>query len=287
MLASSLPRFSREFKPSGCLTEETGRRFLAMTNEAPVLVETNGPIVRLSFNRPKALNALNAETLDALSVALEEIDSSARVIILSGTGEKAFVAGADIAQMAKLSSSEATAFARKGHAIGERLESLDQIVIAEVQGFALGGGCEMALACDMIIASEKAKFGQPEVSLGVTPGFGGTTRLVRRLGLSRALQLLSTGDIFRADRALEWGLVNEVVPHDELKARVAAIAEQICKNAPLAVAAAKRCARLAAETDLSTANAYEQQVFGMCFSTADQKEGMAAFVEKRSPTWSS
>lgn len=258
-----------------------------MTNEAPVLVESNGPIVRLSFNRPKALNALNGETLDALSAALDTLDAQARVLIICGSGDKAFVAGADIAQMANFSPAEAAAFARKGHVIGERLESLDQIVIAEVQGFALGGGCEMALACDMIIASEKAKFGQPEVSLGVTPGFGGTTRLVRRLGLARALQLLSTGEIFRADRALEWGLVNEVVPHEELKDRVAAIAEQICKNAPLAVSAAKHSARVAAESDLSTANAYEQQVFGMCFSTADQKEGMAAFVEKRSPIWSS
>ena len=257
-----------------------------MTNEAPVIVERNGPVMKISFNRPKALNALNAATLDALSDALDSLTAETRVIILTGSGEKSFVAGADIAEMKDLSPTEAAAFSAKGHTIGERLESLDQIVIAQVQGFALGGGCEIALACDMIIAGEKAKFGQPEVSLGVTPGFGGTTRLVRQVGVHRALQLLSTGEIMRADKALSWGLINEVVPQDELSARVEAIAAQICKNAPMAVAASKRSARRAAEMDLGAANAYEQQIFGMCFSTAEQKEGMAAFVEKRAPNWS-
>jgi enoyl-CoA hydratase len=257
-----------------------------MNSESPILVDASDKIVRITFNRPKALNALNAACLEALHAALDNIPDTVRVVILQGAGEKAFVAGADITQMASLSPVEAAAFASKGHAVGELLEKLDAIVIAQVQGFALGGGCEIALACDMIIAGEKAKFGQPEVSLGVTPGFGGTTRLVRQIGLHRALQLLCTGEVLRADRALAWGLVNEVVPQDELSGRVTALAEQICKNAPFAVASAKRSARRAAETDLATANAYERTIFGMCFSTADQKEGMQAFVEKRKPNWS-
>ncbi|MEE2902306.1 MAG: enoyl-CoA hydratase-related protein [Myxococcota bacterium] len=257
-----------------------------MNDEAPVLIEQQGPILRLSFNRPKALNALNAATLDAFTSALREVSSETRVIIVQGSGEKSFVAGADIAEMADLSPTEAAAFAAQGHEAANLIETLDAIVIAQVQGFALGGGCEMALACDMIIAGEKAKFGQPEVGLGVTPGFGGTTRLVRQVGLHRALQLLATGEIIKADQALAWGLVNEVVAQDELSNRVQAIAEMIAKNAPFAVAASKKSARAAAETDLRTANALEQQLFGLCFSTADQKEGMRAFIEKRKPAWS-
>jgi len=257
-----------------------------MSTEDLILVEQTENILKLTFNRPKALNALNGATLDALASALDQVSDEVRVIILTGAGEKAFVAGADIAEMAALSPTEAASFSAKGHGIGERLANLDAVVIAQVNGFALGGGCEMALACDMIIASQKAKFGQPEVGLGVTPGFGGTTRLVRQIGLHRALQLLTSGEMIRADRALEWGLVNEVVAPEELADRVQALASQIAKNAPFAVASAKRAARLAAESDLATSNTYEQQIFGMCFSTADQKEGMAAFVEKRKPSWS-
>jgi enoyl-CoA hydratase len=159
------------------------------------------------------------------------------------------------------------------------------VVIAEVNGYALGGGCELLLACDFAIASENAKLGQPEVSLGVTPGFGGTTRLVRRVGLARARQLLCTGEQVSSADARALGLVNEVVPQNELRARVDWIAEKIIKNGPVAVRLAKRAANVAAETDLATANAFEQQIFAQCFSTEDQKEGMRAFLEKRKPTW--
>lgn len=256
-----------------------------MSDEALILVEQNDKILTLTFNRPKALNALNAATIKALGEALDQVPKEIRVIILTGSGEKAFVAGADIVEMAEITPSEAAVFTANGHAIGDRIEALNAVVIAKVNGFALGGGCEMALACDMIIASSKAKLGQPEVSLGVIPGFGGSTRLVRQIGLHRALQLLTSGEILRADKALEWGLVNEVVPHEELDARVDAIAAMIVKNAPAAVAAAKHAARLAAETDLGTANAFEQQAFALCFDRAEQKEGMKAFVEKRKPEW--
>jgi len=250
-----------------------------------LILETNGGVTRVAINRPKALNALDRATLLELDRALEALDPKTRVLILTGSGEKAFVAGADIASMAKLEPNEAAAFSRLGHRIGDRLAGLDAITIAEVNGFALGGGCELMLACDFAIAADHAKLGQPEVALGVTAGFGGTTRLVRRVGLARALQLLATGARISAAEALAMGLVNEVVPQAELRARVDAIAAAIVANAPLAVAASKRAARLAAETDLGTANAHEQQVFGMCFATKDQKEGMAAFLEKRKAAW--
>lgn len=251
-----------------------------------LLVETHGAVTRITVNRPKALNALNRATLTELGRAIDGLPEGTRVVILTGAGEKAFVAGADIAEMVGLDAAGGTAFSRLGHQVMDRLERLDAVVIAEVNGFALGGGCELMLACDFAIASAHARLGQPEVKLGVTPGFGGTTRLLRRVGRARALQLLVTGDQLDAERAKAMGLVNEVVPKEELRARVDAVAQSIVECSPLAVAATKRAVRVAAEAELGTANAFEQEIFGQCFSTADQKEGMRAFTEKRKAAWS-
>ena len=256
-----------------------------MNTEQTVIVESDGPITRLSVNRPQALNALNPQTVEALIAAVDDLRAGTRVLILTGAGDRSFIAGADIGAMAELSPLQAVAFARMGHSLGERLAALDAVVIAEVNGFALGGGCELMLACDFAVASDKAKIGQPEVGLGVTPGFGGTTRLVRRVGVSVACRMVTTAEQLDAQQALAWGLVSEVVPADELRARVDKLASKIARNAPWAVAASKRSVHIASETDLATANAYEQQAFGLCFSTADQSEGMKAFVEKRKPQW--
>lgn len=250
-----------------------------------LLVEQTPEVTRITLNRPKALNAINRALLNELLAALRSVPAGTRVVVLSGAGDRAFAAGADISEMQSLTPAEAESFSRCGHEIGQLIESLDAIVIAEVNGFALGGGCELMLACDFAIASDTAKLGQPEVKLGVTPGFGGTTRLVRCVGLARALQLISTGETIDAGEALRIGLVNVVVPKEQLRGRVDAMTQLICANAPRAVTLAKRAVRIAAETSLASANVFEQEIFGMCFATADQKEGMKAFREKRKAVW--
>lgn len=251
-----------------------------------LLVERPTPtLLRIVIHRPKTLNALNRATLIELGRALDQVPAEVRVVALTGAGEKAFVAGADIAEMAAFSAVEAQAFSRLGHQVLAKLQTMDAVVIAEVNGYALGGGCELMLACDFAIAAENAKLGQPEVGLGVTAGFGGTTRLVRRVGEARARQLLFTGETIGAREALAYGLVNEVVPQPELRARVDAIAEKIGGNAPLAVARTKRSIQVGAEIDLEAANNFEQQAFALCFATEDQKEGMRAFLEKRRARW--
>jgi enoyl-CoA hydratase len=256
-----------------------------MSSFENIIVESNGPVTRITLNRPKALNALNRALLGELGSAVRSLPSGTRVVVLTGAGEKAFAAGADISEMTALDPIAASDIARVGHDLGVLFESLEQITIAEVNGFALGGGCEIMLSCDLAIAADTAKLGQPEVKLGVTPGFGGTTRLVKRIGLPRAIQLVVTGEQIDAAEALRIGLVNEVVPKDKLRERVDAIAKMISENAPRAVALAKRSMRFAWNASLSAANAYEQEIFGMCFATADQKEGMKAFLEKRKATW--
>jgi enoyl-CoA hydratase len=250
-----------------------------------LLVESQDGVVRLTVNRPKALNALNRATLLELDRALQEIPKEARVLVITGSGEKAFVAGADITEMMSMSATEASEFSALGHRALARLEALPIPVIAEVNGYALGGGCELMLACDFAIASDNARLGQPEVGLGVTPGFGGTTRLVRRIGEARARQLLFTGEQISGAEAQAMGLVNQVVPPAALRDRVNELAQKIVKNAPLAVTYAKRLAVAAKETDLSTANLLEQQVFGLCFATQDQKEGMRAFNTREKAIW--
>ncbi|MFV8756739.1 enoyl-CoA hydratase-related protein [Nannocystaceae bacterium ST9] len=242
----------------------------------------------VTIDRPKALNALNhtvvaelSRAIDALQRAIEAGDWSVRGVIVTGGGDKAFVAGADIAAMADMNTEQAMEFASQGHAVGEMLANLPVPTIAAVNGFALGGGCELALACDYIVASEKAKFGQPEVKLGVIPGFGGTQRLSRRVGIARALELCTTGATIDAAEALRIGLANRVVAPDQLMATCQGMVEAMAVMGPLAVAAAKRVIHRGAELPLAAANQLEVETFAELFATRDQKEGMAAFLAKR------
>ncbi|MBI2373466.1 MAG: enoyl-CoA hydratase/isomerase family protein [Deltaproteobacteria bacterium] len=255
-----------------------------MSTPETLRVETRGAVVRLTLDREKVLNALSSAVLAELGRAIDAHAQNARVLVLTGAG-RAFVAGADISEMAELDPFAASRFSRLGHEVLGKLERLSAITIAEINGFALGGGLELALACDFAIASEKAKLGQPEVGLGVTPGFGGTTRLTRRVGRARAIQMLATAETIGAAEALRIGLVNEVHAPEALRARVDELADKIASNAPIAVALAKRSVHHGADLDLAAANAYEQEVFGLCFSTKDQKEGMRAFLAKTKPNW--
>jgi enoyl-CoA hydratase len=241
----------------------------------------------VTFNRPKVLNAVNARTFDELDevVRTVERDRGVKALVLTGAGEKAFVAGADIAVMSTMTPAEARAFAERAHGILERLELLPVPTVAAVNGFALGGGCEIALACDLVYASENARFGQPEVNLGIIPGFGGTQRLTRRVGRMRALEMVLTGDHYDAARAREMGLVLSVLPPAELLPHALAQARKIASKGPLAVALAKRAVHAGADADLSVANELERQAFSASFATEDAREGMRAFVEKRPPQW--
>jgi enoyl-CoA hydratase len=240
-------------------------------------------IAVLTINRPKALNALNADVLKALDQKLDQIaaDPAVQVVIVTGAGEKSFVAGADIAYMQQMTAIEARAWGQFGQLVFNKVENLPQVVIAAVNGFALGGGCELAMACDIRLASEKAKFGQPEVSLGITPGFGGTQRLPRIVGKGRAKEMLFAGDVISAAQAREFGLVNEVVPPEELMDAAKAMARKIMSRAPVAVRECKAAVNHGLDVDLGSGIAFEAEAFAVCFSTADQKEGMGAFVEKR------
>jgi enoyl-CoA hydratase len=246
-----------------------------------------GPIATVTVNRPQALNALNAPTLEALLAAFEALGRAdgVRCAILTGAGEKAFMAGADIKAMVEMSPREARAFAELGHRVGEVIEALRVPVIAAVNGFALGGGCELALACDFIYAARTAKLGQPEVAIGVTPGFGGSQRLARRVGPGHARELTYSGTPIDATEAARIGLVNAVVEPAELMPRVRAVAEAIAAKAPLAVADTKRAILLGADLPLAAGNELERQMFAALFATADQREGMRAFIEKRPPKW--
>jgi enoyl-CoA hydratase len=250
-----------------------------------VLVETApSGIATLTLNRPEALNALNAEVLEALRAAVKGLPGDAKAILVTGSG-KAFVAGADIAQMAAMTPEQAAAFSRQGQAAFQTLAEFPGPVVAAVNGYALGGGLELALACDIIVASDKAALGQPEVSLGVVPGFGGSQRLPRRTGAGRAKWLLMTGERVKADEALRLGVVDVVVPHDELLPASRQLLSKILAHGPLAVASVKRLVDEGLECDLWDGLEYEAEVFGAAFRTQDQKEGMAAFLEKRKPAF--
>ncbi|HEX4406871.1 MAG TPA: enoyl-CoA hydratase-related protein [Polyangia bacterium] len=258
-------------------------------SDALALVDgADGPVATVTVNRPRALNALDGATMQALTEAFTKLAATpgVRCVILTGAGDKAFVAGADVKAMAAMTTEEAAALAGLSHRLGEVMAGMAAPVIAAVNGFALGGGCELALCCDFIYASRAAKFGQPEVGLGVIPGLGGTQRLPRRIGLPRAAELLYTGAVIDADEALRLGLVNAVVDADALMPRVRAVADAIASRAPLAVAAAKRAAREGVELPLAAALELERKLFAGLFGTADQREGMRAFVEKRVATWS-
>ena len=246
---------------------------------------TSGPVWEVTIARPKALNALNRQIFVELGRVIEDIgrDSNARCLIITGEGSKAFVAGADIAEMSSFNALEADAFAGLGQQTFSGLESLGIPVIAAVNGFALGGGCELAMACDIIYAAETAKFGQPEVKLGLMPGFGGTARLPRKIGLAAASQWIFTGDTYSAHVARDLGLVQGVFAADELLPQVREIAQSIAKRAPLAVRAAKRV--MVQEADRGIAQAMERWSFGQLFVSRDTREGTQAFLEKRDPNF--
>jgi enoyl-CoA hydratase len=245
-------------------------------------IDVDGPLAIVTLTREAQLNALSSRVMAELTAAAGEIEMSedVRVVAVTGAGEKAFVAGADIAEMADLTPIQAQAFAEMGGAVGASIESSSKPWIAAVNGFALGGGCELALCCDFIYASDKAKFGQPEVKLGVIPGFGGTQRLARRVGVAKAKELCMTGDVIDAAEALRIGLADQVVPAGELMAKVKDLAGRIAKNGPLAVAEVKRLVHAGQSMSLDAALQLEQSRFGLLFATADQREGMAAFLAK-------
>lgn len=248
-----------------------------------LILEYHDHIALLKINRPKALNALNGETLTELSKAFALIadDTNIRVVLLTGSGEKAFVAGADIAQMSSMNSQQARRFSQLGHNVMNQIENLPQPVIAVVNGFALGGGTELAMSCDLRLASEKAKFGQPEVTLGLLAGFGGTQRLARLVGSGRASEILFTGDMIDAQEAYRIGLVNRVYSQDELMNEAMKLAQKISSRAPLGVQLSKTAIQRGQNMDIVTGQDYEAEVFAQLFSTQDQKEGCSAFLEKR------
>ena len=242
-----------------------------------VIFEKEGNIGVLTINRPKALNALNSETLKDLDTAIDHIEKQddIYVVILTGAGDKAFVAGADIAEMKDLNEEEGKEFGLLGNKVFRRLENLDKPVIAAINGFALGGGCEISMACDIRIATTKAKFAQPEVGLGITPG------LPRIVGPGKAKELIYTGDMIKADEALRIGLVNKVVEPENLMEEAMALAKKISNNAPIAVKLCKDAIDRGMQVDIDSAVVIEAEDFGKCFATEDQTEGMSAFVERR------
>ncbi|HEV7732562.1 MAG TPA: enoyl-CoA hydratase-related protein [Candidatus Binatia bacterium] len=254
---------------------------------ANLVLERAGAVATIRLNRPKALNALDAATLRELARAIRDIrrDDGIRAVVVTGAGEKAFCAGADIATMAKMSGEEGHAYSRLGHEVLGRLEELDVPVVAAVNGVALGGGLELALACDLIVAAQKARLGLPEITLGLIPGFGGTQRLVLRTGLARARELIYLGGMVHADEALRIGLVNRVVADDQLAAEAATLAAELATRAPVALRQAKRATRASAEATLAPGLRYEVEAFGVTFGTEDRVEGLTAFLEKRPPAW--
>ncbi len=246
-----------------------------------IQVAVDGALAIVTIAREAALNALSSKVISELTTACGELEVSTdvRAVIVTGAG-KAFVAGADIAEMRELSPRQAQAFAEMGGAMAAAIEGSEKPWIAAVNGFALGGGCELAMACDFVYASDQARFGQPEVKLGIIPGFGGTQRLARRVGIAKAKELCMTGDMIDAAEALRIGLCDAVWPAAELMARARDVAGRIAANGPLAVAEVKRLVQLGQSTTLDHALALEQQSFGLLFSTADQREGMSAFLAK-------
>ncbi|MEO7032188.1 MAG: enoyl-CoA hydratase-related protein [Polyangiaceae bacterium] len=255
-----------------------------------LLVTRADHVVTVTVNRPSKLNALNALVLAELTAAFQSLEAAppetrVRAAILTGAGEKAFVAGADIGEMAGLSAAQAYAFSAAGHRLGRLMEDVSFPIIAAVNGFALGGGCELALCADYIFASERAKFGQPETNLGLLPGFGGTQRLSRRVGLGRARELVYSGEPISAEQALQIGLVNRVLPAAQLLPSAEEHARRIAEQAPLAVAASKRALNRGFDADLASACELEARSFGALFATDDAKQGLTAFLAKRRATY--
>jgi len=252
-----------------------------------IIFQTEGEVAVIKFNRPKALNALNPALMDEFGLALDQVkaDTSIKVLILTGEGEKAFVAGADISYMVNLTPLQARNWSAKGHEIMVRLENLPIPVIACVNGFALGGGTEMAMACDFIYASESAKFGQPEINLGIIPGFGGTQNLPRLVGKAVAKEICMTGGMISAQEAKEIGLVNKVFPADKLWEETMKTAKLIATKGKAALRAIKQCIDRGFDVDRRSGGYMEVDAFGLCMSGPDAKEGMSAFLEKRKPVF--
>ncbi len=252
-----------------------------------IRLELDGAVATIVLNRPEVLNALNSQMLDELRLCLEQLKlhKELKVCILTGAGEKAFVAGADIKELSSLDPFGASAFSAKGEDVKKKMDDLGIPFIAAVRGFALGGGCELALSCDMIIASDDAKFGQPEINLGVIPGFGGTQRLARLVGKGVAMELILTGDMITAQQAKELGLVNRVVLKDKLMGEAKEFAAKIASKSRTAIKMAKRAIDYGIETDLRTALEIERDAFAVLFSTKDHTEGLKAFLEKRKPAF--
>lgn len=250
-----------------------------------LLYEVENGIGIIQFNRPKVLNALNVDVLRELNALLEEIreDESVRVVILTGSGEKAFVAGADIPVMLPMNVQEGKEFGYLGQGLLHKIEEFEKPIIAAINGFALGGGTEISMACDIRIASDNAKFGQPEVKLGIIPGFGGTQRMPRLIGKGMAKWLIFSGQMIDAAEALRIGLVEKVAPADQLMTEAKAMAAMINAMSPTAVRLAKAAINHGLDVDMRTGNKLEAFAFGHCFSTDDQQEGMSAFIEKRQP----
>ena len=244
--------------------------------------ETEGQIAVLTIDRPKALNALNTAVLDELEQTIDQVDvNEIRALIITGGGNRAFVAGADIGEMRDMTKDEGFIFGKKGNDIFRKIETLQIPVIAAVGGFALGGGCELAMSCDIRICSDDAVFGQPETGLGITPGFGGTQRLARIVGPGMAKEMLFTASNIKADEALRIGLVNHVYPREELMDQAKKMAKKIASNAPIAVAHAKKAIDKGIEAPIDYAILIESNLFAECFRTEDKVEGMSAFLEKR------
>jgi enoyl-CoA hydratase len=252
-----------------------------------LLIEDRGAVRRITLHRPEKLNALNREAIGELHDAFDQArqDAAIRVVIMAGSGDKAFVAGADIAELVSLTPIQAREFSRHGQALMTKIERLGKPVIARLQGFALGGGMELAMACHLRIASEKARFGQPEINLGVIPGFGGTQRLLRLAERSVALELCLTGAQFGAARALEFGIVNRVVTADKLDEEIDTLADALATSAPHALAGILDAILVGGDGSLDAGLDYETQAFALCFSTADMREGTKAFLERRKPAF--
>ena len=247
-----------------------------------ITYEQEGFVGVITINRPKALNALNSEVLKELNATLDAVDlENTRALVLTGAGEKSFVAGADIAEMSTLTKAEGDAFGKIGNDVFRKIETFPIPVIAAVNGFALGGGCEIAMSCDIRLCSDTAIFGQPEVGLGITPGFGGTQRLARLIPVGKAKEIIYGAVNIKADEAYRLGLVNSVYPLEELLPAAKKLAAKIAKNAPIAVRACKQAINEGLDLDMDQAIVLEEKLFGSCFETEDQREGMQAFLEKR------
>ncbi|MBQ2801956.1 MAG: enoyl-CoA hydratase/isomerase family protein [Lachnospiraceae bacterium] len=246
-----------------------------------ITYEVEGAVGVITINRPKALNALNSQVLEEIDKTLDSVDlETVRCLILTGAGDKSFVAGADIGEMSTLTKAEGEAFGKKGNDVFRKLETFPIPVIAAINGFALGGGCEISMSCDIRICSENAVFGQPEVGLGITPGFGGTQRLPRIIGVGKAKEMIYGGRNIKADEAYRIGLVNNVYPLEELMPAAKKLASTIAANAPIAVRACKKAINEGLDVDMDAAIVVEEKLFGSCFETEDQKAGMGNFLEK-------